>query len=69
MTDRLDIPLKVGDLVYDYTFNLRGKISVFEEDYVRVFMYGTEHNYYTIKQVKTLISLEPHKELYPELFL
>ena len=75
MTDRIGVELNVGDLVYDWSFGNRCIILGFSSDsfgkYVKVQVIADDSvpNYNTVKEPGSLLSLECHRKVLPELFL
>ncbi len=76
MKDRIGIPLKIGDLVYDIAFHKKAYVvGYFDNDentsekaiYIEYIDKKFSKKIY--KTAASMISLEPHKITNPELFL
>ena len=74
MTDMLGLPIKIGDIVlsrisYEHPIRTVTAISSIEGKEVAILSLDFDTIYYCHYAPTELISLEPYKLLYPELFI
>ena len=74
MTDMLGLPIKIGDTVlsrisYENPIRTVAAISSIEEEEVAILPLNSDTTHHWHHTSVELISLEPYKLLYPELFI